>query len=109
MAGYLNRWLNLVRYNHQSDRGGAGRSVGSWSADPLGPGIWAFFDGNAAKGVLTVPYRENKPSYAERKVLVNVWIKKKIHFVGWIYQTKLDKIACFYIFIIHVDRGLKTP
>ena len=40
--------------------GGAGRSSGSWSADPQGPGITGYFDGNAAERAPSDPHWETQ-------------------------------------------------
>ena len=46
---------------------GVGRSSGSWSADPQGPGITVFFDGNAAKRATADPYWKNQTPLRREK------------------------------------------
>ena len=41
-------------------RGGVGRSSGSWSADPQGPGITGYIDGNTAERAPSDPHWEKQ-------------------------------------------------
>ena len=55
--------------------GGAGKSSGSWNADPQGSLITWYFDGNAAeRAPILIPIGKNKSPSAEQKVPKNVWI-----------------------------------
>jgi len=49
------------------DRGGAGRSSGSWNADPQGPGITGYFDGNAAERAPSDPHWETQTPLRQAK------------------------------------------
>ena len=70
--------IHCFMNNGHMDKGGNGRSSGLCSGGSPGSCNNSYFDGNAAKRALLVlvPVGKIKPSYAEQKVLKNVWIKK---------------------------------
>ena len=58
--------------------GGAGRSSGSWSADPQGPGITGYIDGNAAERAPSDPHWETQtPLYTPSKKFLRMFGFKK--------------------------------